>query len=44
LRSKGKMAADTKLFVKKNREYGSEGVVNFYFNENTRQFRTEKGD
>lgn len=42
-RKRGKMEADAFLYVKKNREYGKEGRVPFWFNEQTRLFKTEKG-
>jgi len=40
-RKKGKTVSDTQLFVKKNREFGAEGMVHLYFNEQTRNFTTE---
>ena len=42
LRKAGKMVADTFLFVKKNREFGIEGKVYMYFNEDTRRFSTQE--
>ena len=39
-RKRGKTVADMHLFVKKNREFGTEGVVDSYFNPDTRLFST----
>jgi twinkle protein len=38
VKKQNKMPADAKLFIKKNREFGIEGVVNLLFNTETKKF------
>jgi len=41
IRKKGKIASDMQLYVKKNREFGIEGMVHMWFNGDTKKFRSE---
>lgn len=40
-RKKGKIASDMQLFIKKNREFGVEGKVHFWFDINSKKFNSE---
>lgn len=39
-KAKGKSFSDMQLYIKKNREFGTEGKVHMYFNERTKKFST----
>lgn len=39
-KKKGSSAADMLLYVKKNREFGNEGKIHMFFNEQTKKFST----
>jgi twinkle protein len=41
-RKKGSIVSDMQLYVKKNREFGTEGKLHFWYNENTKKFRGEQ--
>lgn len=39
VKKKGKSPSDMQLYVKKNREFGIEGKVHFFFNEQTKRYK-----
>lgn len=41
VKKKGKAPSDMQLYVKKNREFGIEGKVHFFFDERTKRYREE---
>ncbi len=41
-RLKGKQVSDCQLYVKKNREFGSEGKIHLFFNDQTKKFKCEE--
>lgn len=43
-RAKGKDDMDAKLFIKKNRELGTEGSIKLWFDPRTKRFSEEKGE
>lgn len=38
-KQKGRVASDTQVYLKKNREFGNEGKIHMFFNENTKKFK-----
>ena len=39
---KGKVPSDMQIYIKKNREFGIEGKVHMFFNENTKRYRDKE--